>query len=104
MKTKEEDRKLIQNKKNNARLFPIYKMFSWDLLFYYAIAFVFLLGTKGFTISMVLFTDSIYPILKIILQLPTSLMVDHYGKRKSLMIANTALALSLLLLISANRY
>lgn len=94
--------KLIQLRKNNARLYPIYRMFSWDLLFYYAIAFVFLTQTKGFTISMVLFTDSLYPIFKILLQLPTSLIIDHYGKRKSLMIANFGLAISLLILIFSN--
>lgn len=94
--------KLIQLRKNNARLYPIYRMFSWDLLFYYAIAFVFLTQTKGFTISMVLFTDSLYPIFKIALQLPTSLIIDYFGKRKSLIIANLSLALSLLILIFSN--
>lgn len=93
---------LIQVRKSNARLYPIYRMFSWDLLFYYAIAFVFLTQTKGFTISMVLFTDSLYPIFKIILQLPTSLIIDYYGKRKSLMIANSSLAICLLILMFSN--
>ena len=47
---------LIKIKKNNARLYPIYKMFSWDLLFYYAISFIFLVptliaNTSGFNLA-----------------------------------------------------
>ena len=42
MKEQKNNIKLnIRDKKNNARLYPIYKMFSWDLIFYYAISFVF---------------------------------------------------------------
>ena len=33
--------KEIQNRKVNARLYPIYKMISWDLLFYYSIIYLF---------------------------------------------------------------
>ena len=29
-------------KKYNRKIYPIYKMFSWDLLFYYSIIFLFL--------------------------------------------------------------
>lgn len=36
-------------RKANVRLYPTYKMFSWDLLFYYAIAFIFLVQEKGFS-------------------------------------------------------
>ena len=36
-----EETQKIQDKKTNAKLFPIYKMFSWDLLFYYSIIFSF---------------------------------------------------------------
>ena len=40
--------KEIQNRKVNARLYPIYKMISWDLLFYYSIIYLFLTQAKGF--------------------------------------------------------
>ena len=33
---------LIEDKKYNIKLYPLYKSLSWDLLFYYAIYFVFL--------------------------------------------------------------
>lgn len=93
---------LIKNKKNNARLFPIYKMFSWDLLFYYAIAFVFLTQTKGLSLAAIMFTDSLYPIFKCILQIPADMITDRLGKRKALMLANFFLFLAVLILIVSN--
>ena len=46
----------IQERKYNARLYPFYKMCAWDLLFYYAIAFVFLVQTNGMSPAEVMFT------------------------------------------------
>lgn len=94
-----EKRKIIQDRKTNARLYPIYKMCSWDLLFYYAISFVFLTQTKGMDIAQVMLTDAIYPVFKIIFQIPAAAIIDNIGKRKSLMFANMFLALSLIILI-----
>lgn len=38
-----EDRlKLNEIRRKNAKLYPIYKMFSWDLLFFYSIEFCFI--------------------------------------------------------------
>lgn len=37
---------IIQNKKFNVKLFPFYKSISWDLLFYYAVSFLFLTRHK----------------------------------------------------------
>ena len=95
-------REMIKNKKNNARLYPIYKMFSWDLLFYYAISFVFLVQIKGFSIAEVMLTDALYPIFKIILNIPCITIIDKIGKRKSLLLANIILATYLVLLIFCN--
>lgn len=91
----------IKDKKYNARLYPIYKMCSWDLLFYYAIAFVFLVQTKGFSAAQVMLTDAIYPFFKIILQLPCTTIIDKIGKRKSLILANSFLSIYILILIGS---
>ena len=94
-----EKTKLIRNKKRNARLYPIYKMCSWDLLFYYAISFVFLTQTKGMDVAQVMLTDAIYPVFKIAFQIPGAAIIDNLGKRKSLMIANVFLSITLVILI-----
>ena len=65
----------------NRKLFPIYKMFSWDLLFYYSIIFIFFVQTKGFTASEIMFADAFYPVAKFIFQVPCVNIVDKFGKR-----------------------
>lgn len=95
-------RELIKNKKKNARLYPIYKMFSWDLLFYYAISFIFLVETKGFSIAEVMFTDALFPLFKMLLNIPAITIIDKFGKRKSLLLANVMLAIYLILLMFCN--
>lgn len=97
-----DKKKLIKMKKNNARLYPIYKMFSWDLLFYYAIIFVFLTQTKGLSLSTVMFVDALYPIFKCLFRLPSDFIIDNLGKRKSLMLANFFIFLGILILIISN--
>ena len=50
----------IQNKKINAKLYPIYKMISWDLLFYYSIIYLFLTQVKSFTAAQVLLGEAVF--------------------------------------------
>ena len=92
----------IQERKHNARLYPFYKMCSWDLLFYYAIAFVFLVQTKGMSPAAVMFTDAMYPFFKILLQMPALTAIDKMGKRNSLILANFCLSIFLVILLFSN--
>lgn len=42
----ENNKELNKIRRKNAKLYPIYKMFSWDLLFFYSIEFLFYTITK----------------------------------------------------------
>ena len=62
---------LEEKREYNIKLFPIYKMFAWDLLFYYAISFLFLTEVKHFTAADVVLVDvSLYTLFKFLLQVP----------------------------------
>lgn len=91
--------KFLNAKKFNSKLFPIYKMFSWDLLFYYSVSFLFLTGVKGFSASDVLLFDAFYTIFKFISQIPSINITEMIGKRKSIILANILVAISILLLL-----
>lgn len=93
---------LIQNKKFNLKIYPFYKAISWDLLFYYAIVFIFLTGTKGISASQVLFYDAFYPIFKFILQIPSTVIINKIGTRKSIILGNIFVSASVLIIILAN--
>lgn len=91
--------KFLNAKKFNSKLFPIYKMFSWDLLFYYSVSFLFFTGVKRFSASDVLLFDAFYTIFKFISQIPSINITEIMGKRKSIILANILVAISILLLL-----
>lgn len=93
------EEKILKAKKFNARLFPLYKMFSWDLLFYYATSFLFLTQVKGFSASNIILLDGFYTVFKIIFQLPCTNITEIFGKRKSILIGNVCVTLSIFMLI-----
>lgn len=77
-KQKEERKK----KQKNVQLYPKYKMLSWDMLFYYAISFLFFTETKGISAADVLLAESLYPLFKVILLIPATILIDKIRKEK----------------------
>lgn len=96
------DKELEKNKKHNIKLYTLYKMLSWDLLFYYAISFIFLTDYKGLSAAQVIFADSFYPIFKVLFQIPCTLFIEKIGKRISIITGNILLAISILLVLGCN--
>ncbi len=89
--------------KTNMKLFPIYKMFSWDLLFYYAISFLFLTQEKGFSASQVISADAFYIFFKMFVQIFCIMLLDKLGNKTCLITGNILVALSIyIVIISAN--
>ena len=82
-----------KEKQYNVQLYPIYKMISWDLLFYYSIAFLFLTQVKQISAADVLLAEAFYPIFRLILIMPLTALCTKIGKRKSLIVANIINAL-----------
>lgn len=92
-------------KKQNMRLYSIYRAISLDLIFYYAIEFLFLTQIKGFTASQVVLSTSFYAIFMIIMQIPASIIVDKFGTRKCTTMANVFNAIFIILIMcSSNIY
>ena len=81
------------------KLFPIHKMLSWDLLFYYTINFLFLTQIKNISASDVVLTDSFYALFVMILQIPINIIIAFLGKKKSLVIGNFLLVAHMLVII-----
>lgn len=98
---KNKKKKISKKRRINAMLYPIYKMFSWDLLCFYSVEFLFYTITKGITASQVLMLTSAYMISKVIFQVPTVAISDYFGKRKSMILGNGLLVIYQLLLIFA---
>lgn len=99
LKTTQASDKFYKAKKFNSKLFPIYKMFSWDLLFYYSVSFLFLTQTKGFSVSDILLADALYRIFKLIFQIPSVNIADTIGIRKSIVLGNILISISIFIVI-----
>src|SRR5574344_1944515 len=91
-----------EKRAKNVKLYPIYKMFSWDLLFYYGISFLFYTQVKGFSASVVLLADGFYPLFKLIFQIPCVSFVDSYGKRKAIILGNMFVTSGILTVLLCN--
>lgn len=90
---------ISQARRRNAKLYPIYKMLSWDLLFYNSIEFLFFTITKGITATEFLIISGLYVFFKVVTFVPAVAVSDIFGKRKSMIAANIFVALHLVILL-----
>lgn len=93
-----------KGKQTNIKVYPFYKIVSWDLLFYYSIIFLFLTQVKGLSASQAILLDAIYAAFKLIVQIPCDILTEKYGKRKALILGNGSVAASIFILMIANQY
>jgi len=100
----ELNKELKRKKERNIRIYPIYRMLSWDLLFYYAIIYLFFTIEKGMGASEVLQLEAFYVLFKFIVQIPCTILIERIGKRKSLILANLILAIHILVIMFATNF
>ena len=102
---KETHNEEIEKKNINVKLFPFYKMISWDLLFFYAIIFLYLVQVKNIPAPRVILSEALYNVAIMIFIIPSGKIVDKIGKKNSVIIANICVCLSVVvLLIMKNFY
>lgn len=96
----EKTQKTDLEKKNiNIKLFPFYKMISWDLLFYYAIIFLYLVEVKHLSAQQVLLAEALYNVAIMIFIIPSGKIVDKIGKKNSVIIANICVSASIAIML-----
>lgn len=86
-------------RRRNAKLYAIYKMFSWDLLFYYSIEFLFFTIVKKLTATDILIIEGFYLAFKTLMQIPAVVITDFLGKRKSIIFGNILWIIHMIILI-----
>ena len=103
-KRREKNKILKKSRRINAVIYPIYKVFAWDLLCYYSIEYLFFTITKGLTPSQVLVIAAIYIIAKVLFQIPAVIISEYLGKRKGIIIGNAMVVLHMVLLINSRNF
>ncbi len=90
--------------KYNRRIFPLYKGFGWDPLFYSAIIFLFLTEVKGIAPAKVMYAESIYSLFLLLLQIPATILIEKIGSRKSLILGTTFATIQIIMMIFINNF
>lgn len=99
-----EDKILKYKKQKNIELYKSYRVFSYDLLFYYATIYLFLTMEKGLQPAQILQFDAFYILFRAIVQIPSTIMIEKIGKRKSIIFASSILAVHILFIIFATNF
>lgn len=90
--------------KCNRRIFPLYKGFGWDPLFYSAIIFLFLTEVKGIAPAKVMYAESIYSLFLLLLQIPATILIEKIGSRKALILGTTFATIQIIMMIFINNF
>ncbi len=98
------EKKEAQRRKKNMKLYPLYMMFGFDLMFYYAINVLFLSQVKNVSDANIMLLSSVFAISSIIVILPISAITSKVGTRKALIYGNLINAFSTLFLIVGKNY
>ena len=90
--------------KYNRRIFPLYKGFGWDPLFYSAIIFLFLTEVKGIAPAKVMYAEAIYSLFLLLLQIPSTIIIEKIGSRKSLILGTIFATIQIIMMIFINNF
>lgn len=100
MESKEKEQ--VNARKKNMRIYSVHRMLTFDLLFYYAIKFLFLTQVKGFTASDIVVVSAFLGLFKVLFQIPITVVIDKIGNRRSLIIADLFQATSVTVIMLSN--
>ena len=98
-----DEKELSEKRKKNMKLFSIHRMLTADLLFYYAIKFIFLSQIKGLSASNIVLATAFFGIFRALFQIPTIILIDKLGHKKSLVLSDLISAISVIfVMLSTN--
>lgn len=80
--------KITKARKQNMKIYALYRAVSLDLIFYYAIEFIFITQVKNIHPSDFVLSTSFFAVMIVILQIPASMIVNKLGTRKCTIVAN----------------
>lgn len=88
----------------NEKIYKIYRPFSYDYVFLYAVIFLFVTITKGLTVGQYMYLCSIYSIFFAVFQVPLNYVVESLGLKKSMIIGNLLCIVHISIYIFAGQF
>lgn len=98
-----EEKVLLEKRKRNMKIYPIHRMLTFDLLFYYAVKFLFLNQIKGFAPENIVIASACWGLFRVLFQVPITTYIDKFGNKKSIITADILQAIgTIILMLSGN--
>lgn len=94
-----KERELAKIRKDNMKLYPIYKMIGLDWIFYYGVEILFLTQVKQIEPADIVLASSIFAFFCIVFQIPSVIVLEKIGKKNGIAIGQAMTAISMILII-----
>lgn len=92
-------RERVKQRKQNMKIYSLYRMLSADHIFFYAIDFIFLTQIKNISAADIVLGQSFFALSTTLFQILAVFIIDKLGKRLSISLANLFLAIHVLLIM-----
>lgn len=92
-------RERVKQRKQNMKIYSLYRMLSTDHIFFYAIDFIFLTQIKNLSAADIVLSQSFFALSTTLLQIFVVIIIDKLGKRLSISLANLFLGIHVLLIM-----
>lgn len=99
-----DEKNIFQIRKNNMKIYPIYKMLGLDWLFYYGIRVLFLTQVKNIPAADIVLAGSFYAFFYIIFQISNMLIIEKIGKKKSIVLGQLLNLISMGIIVYCPNY
>lgn len=81
-----KEKELAKIRKNNIKLYPIYKMVGLDWIFYYGVRVLFLTQVKGISPADIVLSSSFYAFCYILFQIFNTVLIGKVGKKNAIVL------------------
>jgi|GEM_PF-1902180 len=88
----------------NEKIYPVYRMFGYEYLFYMVIAFLFFTITKGITVAQIMYLSAFSAVFIAAFQIPTNYVVEKIGLKKSMIFGNLFWIIHIIMIMAGSSF
>lgn len=94
-----KEKQLAKMRKNNMKLYPMYRIVGADWIFFYGVKVLFLTQVKNISPANIVLAGSIYAFSYIVFQIFSMILVEKIGKKRSIVLGQTLKFIAMLIII-----
>lgn len=94
-----KEKQLAKMRKNNMKLYPMYRIVGADWIFFYGVKVLFLTQVKNISPANIVLSGSVYAFSYIIFQIFSMILVEKIGKKRSIVLGQTLKFIAMLIIL-----